>query len=252
MKPDFYTRLYLWLVAHRRAVLLGTLLLTAAALLISLRIDLEEDILATLPQHDQLVDEYKYTLRKFRQIDRLYFDVGVNADDPDKLAAAAEAVETRLATNTAYLRPMKHLESGGQQKVVDFLTGALPNLFTEADAKALETKIQPAEVRDYLTTIRRKLAGPEGMVLKDVVAADPVGMSALVVAKVLPLQTGFGDAQIVDGRITSGDGRHVLLLVEPKFPSSNSRETETLVTDLLLLVADVEKQFPGVHVRHQE
>ena len=248
MKPDFYTRLYLWLVAHRRAVLLGTLMLTVAAFLISLRIDLEEDILATLPQHDQLVDEYKYTLRKFRQIDRLYFDVGVNTDDPDKLAAATEAVVARLATNTAYLRPMKHLESGGQQKVVDFLTGALPNLFTEADAKALETKIQPAEVRDYLTTIRRKLAGPEGMVLKDVVAADPVGMSALVVAKVLPLQTGFGDAQIVDGRITSGDGRHVLLLAEPIISSSNSRETETLVTDLLLMVSDVEKQFPGIHV----
>ena len=101
--------------------------------------------------------------------------------------------------------------------MIDFLTGALPNLFTEADATALAPKLEPAAVREHLTDMRRKLAGPEGMVLKDVVAADPVGMSALVVAKVLPLQTGFGDAQIVDGRITSGDGRHVLLMAEPKF-----------------------------------
>ena len=50
--------------------------------------------------------------------------------------------------------------------------------------------------------MRRKLAGPEGMVLKDIVAADPIWMTELVANKVLPLQTGFGNAQIVDGRIT--------------------------------------------------
>src|SRR4051812_12718184 len=86
------------------------------------------------------------------------------------------------------------------------------------------------------------------MVLKDIVAADPVGMSALVVAKALPLQTGFGDAQIVDGRITSGDGRHVLLVVEPKFSSSDSKQSKPLVTGLLKMVNQVEKEFPGIHV----
>jgi 1-acyl-sn-glycerol-3-phosphate acyltransferase len=248
MKPDLFTRLYLWLMNHRRAVLLATLAVTVTAFLIALRIDLEEDVLAALPQNDQRVDEYKYTLRKFRQIDRLYFDVSVKTDDPEKLAAAVHAVHDRLQTNSTYLRVMEPLEGGGQQKIVDFLTGALPNLFTEADAAALATKLEPAEVREYLTTIRRKLAGPEGMVLKDVVAADPIGMSALVVAKVLPLQTGFGDAQIVDGRITSGDGRHVLLVAEPIFTSSNARASEALVGDLVQMVRDVERQFPGVQV----
>ena len=84
-------------------------------------------------------------------------------------------------------------------------TGALPNLFTEADAEALVPKLEPAAVREFLGVMRRKLAGPEGMVLKDVVAADPVGMSGLVVAKALPLQTGFGQARLEDGRIFSAD-----------------------------------------------
>ena len=55
MKPNLYTRLYLWLVAHRRLVLGVTVLIAAViAIVISLRIDLEEDILDMLPQHDQL------------------------------------------------------------------------------------------------------------------------------------------------------------------------------------------------------
>jgi 1-acyl-sn-glycerol-3-phosphate acyltransferase len=248
MKPDLYTRLHLWLWSHRRIVLGITLLIAAVAIVISSRIDLEEDILATLPQHDKIVDEYRYTIRKFRQIDRVYIDVGINQNDPDKLAAAADEVFAQLLANTNYVRILYRVEFGGQQKIVDFLTGALPNLFTADDAKKLETKIQPGEVRDYLTVMRRKLAGPEGMVLKDVVAADPVGMSSLVAAKALPLQTGFTDAQITDGRITSGDGKHILLLAEPKFPSSNSGESYALVAELMQMTRDVGGKFPGVHV----
>src|SRR5262245_37726840 len=59
-RPDGYTRLYLWLVAHRRPVLAVTFLIAAASMVISSRIDLDEDILAILPQRDRIVDDYKY------------------------------------------------------------------------------------------------------------------------------------------------------------------------------------------------
>ena len=248
MKFDWYTRTYLWLVAQRRWVLTAVILTVAIGTLISTRIDLEEDILATLPQGDTLVDEYRYAVKKFRQIDRVYIDVSVNTDDSDTLASAADQVYARLATNAAYEHFMYRIEMTGQNKVIDFFTSALPNLFTEADVQALAPKLEPSSVREYLAVMRRKLSGPEGMVLKDIVAADPIGMSGLMAAKVLPLQTGFSDSQIVDGRIVSKDGRHVLILAEPKFPSLNSRESTVLVDDLLQLAREAEKQFPGVHV----
>ena len=103
-------------------------------------------------------------------------------------------------------------------------------------------------VRDYLTAMRQRMSGPEGMVLKDVVPADPIGMSALVLNKLLPLQTGFGDAHMEDGRILSADHRHVLLMAEPNFPSSNSRTSAVLVEELLRVATSVGLQYPGVHV----
>ncbi len=248
MNLGLYTRLYLWLVAHRRWVLGVTVLLTAVSVAVSLRMDLDEDILTTLPQNDKLVDEYRYALRKFRQIDRVYIDVGIASGETESLGAAADMVFGVLSTNTAYGRILYHVETGGAQKVINYLTGALPNLFTEEDGPTLASKLEPATVRAHLTDMRRKLAGPEGMVLKDVVAADPVGMTSLVVAKVMPLQTGFGDAQIVESRITSGDGRHILMMAEPKLPSSNSGASQVLVQDLIRLARSVESQFPGVHV----
>ncbi|HVU26415.1 MAG TPA: 1-acyl-sn-glycerol-3-phosphate acyltransferase [Verrucomicrobiae bacterium] len=248
MKSELYTRLYLWLSAHRRAVFFATLLVAAASVWISSRIDLDEDILATLPQRDRTVDDYKYTLRKFHQIDRVYIDVGVTNADSETLARAADAVYATLATNSAFAQITYRFENSGQRQVVDFLTGALPNLFTEADAQILASKLETNSVREFLTVMRRKLAGPEGMVLKDVVAADPIGMSSLVLAKVVPLQTGFGSAHIDDGRLVSSDGRHVLLMAEPKFPSSNSGQSAALVDEMLQTARAVEEEFPGVHV----
>ncbi len=248
MKENLYTRLYLWLVARRWLVLSVVLLVTVAGSFISSRINLQEDILDMLPHNDARVDDYRYALRKFRQIDRVYLDVSVKTDDPDQLAQAADEVFAALSANTNFARITYHIELGGQGRVIDFLTGALPNLFTESDARELEKKLVPAAVREHLTTMRRKLAGPEGMVLKEVVAADPLGMSALVAAKVLPLQTGFGGAQIVDGRITSADGRHVLMTAEPRFPSSDAKASGALVRELLRIAGNVERQFPGVHV----
>lgn len=248
MKDNLYTRLYLWLIARRWLVLPVVCLVTVAGIVISSRINLEEDILDMLPRNDARVDDYRYALRKFRQIDRLYLDVSVNADEPGKLAQAADEVYAALSANTNFVRIMYRIEVGGQGRVIDFLTGALPNLFTEADARELDQKIQPAAVREHLEAMRRKLAGPEGMMLKDVVAADPIGASALVVAKILPLQTGFGGAQIVEGRITSADGRHVLMTAEPGFPSSDSKSSVGLMRELLEAARDVERRFPGVHV----
>lgn len=248
MKPDLYTRFYLWLVAHRRWVLAVTALVMGLAAWVSSRIDLQEDILDMLPRNDVRVDEYRYAIRKFRQIDRAYLDIGINRDDPDSLGHAADAVFARFSTNENFQRITYQIDGGGPGRSLELLTHSLPNLFTEADARELEKKLQPAEVREYLTVMRRKLAGPEGMVLKEVVAADPVGMSALVVTKALPLQSGFGGEQLVDGRITSADGRHVLMLVEPKFGSSDAKASAALVAEMLRVIAEVEKQFPGVHV----
>ncbi len=73
MKPELYPRLYLWLVAHSRAVLLTAGLIAVGCVAISSRIDLEEDILGILPQRDPIVDDYKYTLN----CDSVYISINI-------------------------------------------------------------------------------------------------------------------------------------------------------------------------------
>ncbi len=248
MKPARYQKLYLWLAAHRRAVIFAAIFIAIASVAISSRIGLEEDILGILPDNDQIVDDYKYAINKFGQIDRVYIDVSVTNADPEKLAAAADEFYGTLATNRSFQHITYHIELGNQGRIINLLTGSLPDLFTDADAKSLAAKLETNTIREHLTAMRRKLSGPEGMVLKDVIAADPINMSALVLPKILPLQTGFGGAQVDAGRLTSGDGEHVLMVAEPNFHSSDSKRSAVLVGEMLHSADEVKTNFPGTHV----
>jgi 1-acyl-sn-glycerol-3-phosphate acyltransferase len=128
------------------------------------------------------------------------------------------------------------------------MTGSLPNLFTADDEKILASKLETNSIADYLGSMRRKLAGPEGMLLKDVLAHDAIGMSAIIFPKILPLQTGFGGAHVDDGRLVSSNGNDVLLVAEPKFHSSDSRQSAVIVGDMLRAARETETNFPGARV----
>jgi len=90
--------------------------------------------------------------------------------ETEVLGRAADDFYDRLSTNPAYARITYRVDIRDLRKTLDLLTGSLPNLFTEQDVKVLEAKLQPAAIKEYLTVMRRKLAGPEGMVLKEIVA----------------------------------------------------------------------------------
>ena len=248
MKNELYPKIYSWLVAHRRLVFFTSIVLAAVCLGISSRFRMEEDVLGILPQDDRIVGEYKYTLKKFRQIDRVYMDVGTTNGDTENLGRAADEFYDQLATNDIFAGITYRIEMGNQRQVIGLFTGSLPTLFTADDEKALADKLDTNSIRDYLNVMRRKLSGPEGMVLKDIVAADPIGMSGLVVPKLLPLETGLGGAHVEDGRLLSSNGLHILVVAEPKTPSSDTKGNAVVIGDLLQAAHEVETNFPGTHV----
>jgi hypothetical protein len=209
---------------------------------------LEEDILGILPQHDSIVDEYKYTIRKFHQIDRVYIDVGINQRRCRNARLAADEFYDRARQPTPRSRASLIASNSAASAKSQFSDRRIAESFHRGRCERSDKKLETHSIRAFLTTSRRKLAGPEGMVLKDVIAADPIGMSALVIAKVVPLQTGFGDAHVDDGRLTSSDGKHVLMMAEPKFPSADSKQSAVLVAQMLRVPRAVENNFPGVHV----
>jgi 1-acyl-sn-glycerol-3-phosphate acyltransferase len=240
MLESCVTALYLFLHRHRAAALACALAAVALLAALSLRVRLDQDIRLMLPQGDPLVASFYDTLSKFRPMDRLYIDVSAPRPDPAALGDAADALGARLRALEGIRDVTAAIDLDSARAALERLSVAVPGLFSDEDAAALAGKLEPERIRERLAWFKRNLAGPQGAVLKDVVRRDPVGVTDLLLAKLVPLQAGFGGARIEDGRITSADGRHVLLVAEASFPPADAGRSAGLVAEVLRAAREVE------------
>lgn len=247
---DSLVRLHLFLARHRWLVLLGVGLFAATALLCSGRLKLNEDFTDMLPMSDPAIAEQVEALRQVRQADRLFVDVQTTELDPDRLLQAADRIYGGLREIPELSDFRYHVEPSEMQEVFEQLQARLPTLLGSNDLHELEARLEPAALEKRLAWMKQSMSQPQGMMLKDVVQADPVGLSDTVSGRLRSLQAGAGDAHLVAGRITNADRHHLLLSAVPGFRSSDLRRSAPLVARALQAAREVEAAFPAgaVHI----
>lgn len=237
-------------VARRRLAVVAMLIVSAAvAVVLSLRLKLSEDFTGMLPLADPLIAEQFEAMRLFPQANRLFADVALEADEPDRLARAADAFAEGLRQIDGLDDLRDRLDEAEFQAAWQELQAQWPLLLGPRDLEGLASRLEPTAISNRLVWFKQTLAQPQGFVLKDLLRSDPVGLGDFLSARTQELRAGFGGAQVRDGRITSADGRHVLLSAAPVFPPSDRVRSARLVTAVLALAREVETQHgPGVHV----
>ena len=93
------------------------------------------------------------------------------------------------------------------------------------------------------------MSQPQGLMFKEVAQTDPAGLGDTVSLRLRALQAGTEDARIVAGRITSADGRHVLISATPAFRSSEVKKSAALMDAVLKAARSVESRFPNGSVQ---
>lgn len=252
MLQRLYERTYAALAPHRRAVAVATVLALAFCFWRAARMTPDEDITSFLPSGDATVDAFRLVAEGFHEADQLFFDVG--PDDsavagPADITAAADALNEELEASGLFRRVRYRMSPEQGLALLDWLDAAKPALFGADDRAALEALLTPTAVAERLDEARRRLLEPEGVLQKDMLRRDPLGLRALFLAKLAALQGG-ADVRFAGGRIWSADGRHVLLIAEPTFPSSDTLKSERLFAAIDGAVAAARAAGPAVQVRY--
>lgn len=244
---DWVARAHVFLVRHRRAVLLGFLLICGGALWGVSRLRLSEDFTDMLPLSEPAIAEQFEALRSFRQADRLFVDVSANS--PETLAEAADAMAGALE-NIPGLEDIRHrLDAGGFQAEWERWQKQLPELLDASDLDALRARLQPAAIEKRLAWFRQALSQPQGLLLKDAVLRDPVGLGDALAERLQALRAGLGGVRTTGGRLTSPDGRHALISAVPQFPASNRPRSARLITEVLSAARTVEQRYADAAVK---
>ena len=194
-----------------------------------------EDVLDLLPDTDREVRHYREWLSRFRPLDRIYIVIGP-ADEKQPLSiedmtAAADSLAQSLAADPEHLLENVTYRTGmdAMTQALDLLRGHRAAYFTEENQAALEKKLQPEAVRRNLENWKRILAGSPAPMLAKVFQRDPVGVETDILEKTQSLQPVGGPFRVYQGRLFSQDLRHVLILAQPRYPSTDGHHAPALV-----------------------
>lgn len=246
---ELFVRCHLFLSRRRPMVVLLVIAFAAGALWCSRRLKLNEDFTDMLPMSDPAIAEQVEALKHFRQADRLFVDVQTSELDPERLAAAGDRMNGELR-QVSGLSEFRYLfEATDLQELFEQLQAQLPTLLTSNELHEMEGKLEMAAIEQRLAWMKKAMSQPQGFMLKDVVQNDPVGLGDAVSGRLRLLQAGAGDARIVGGRITSADGRHVLISAVPDFQPSAVKRSAPLLAQVLNAAKRVEREFPAGAVR---
>lgn len=216
-----------WLGRWCGTVLLLSLVLTAASALSLLRLRLDVDLLSMLPQGRERFADYQRYVERFGAQDVAV--AVVRAPDAPGAIRFAAAFEAELANVP---------EVQGVRSRVDLAAfaaalraGALPRLLPLDAYPELERRLTPAAIEQTVRSLRLALAAPGSVGVAGHVAADPLGLGALLGAS---LARSRPDQALQPGSewVVSRDGTRVLLLIRPAEPGYDLEAAARLATAL--------------------
>jgi predicted exporter/trans-aconitate methyltransferase len=179
------------------------------------RIEIDSDIVASLPEGDPVISDAVYIFKNHPVQDQLFIDVGLQADNLEILLACGDQVEKKLNNSGLFknvgLNDVQHLIPD----LMAYIVKNLPVMFT---AKELDNKIKPLlesnEVNKRLQAIYSQLLEMGGIGQAEFISKDPLGLKDLILARLSHLAPSQ-NARIYRGNLISADGRHLLVIANP-------------------------------------
>lgn len=219
---DGLARLAAWLSGRRRAFLLGVLVTLALAAVGLTRFHLREDVTDLLagldvPGQAAAVE----ALTRFGAFDVLLVDVSrPDGADPTPLARALAA---RLEATGELSRVLFELDPAEARATFAALFARRFYLVPPPETPAALDAALEAASRDLMT--------PMSMMLDGAIAKDPLNARAALVERLEALAPAL-ELDTSAGRLMSKDGRHALLVIEPKARALDVAAAQDVLTSI--------------------
>ncbi|MBC8033326.1 MAG: glycerol acyltransferase, partial [Chitinophagaceae bacterium] len=199
------------------------------------RLKFEEDISKVLPK-DKKIAKLNEVFQNSRFLDKLVVMVSLkdsSTTDVDSLAAfAGQLVPSVKEALPAYISKINDkVDDEVALRMFTVIRERLPVYLTEKDYIAIDSLIAPGTVKTSLQQNFRTLTSPSGMILKEMISNDPVGISFIGLKKLQQLQYDE-NFELYNNYVVTRDHKTLLLFITPAFPPSNTGENKILLNGL--------------------
>ncbi len=219
--------------AKRILAVTVTVALVAAGGLFFRQLRLDEDVTSLLPDHDPVVSDYRLVIDNFRALDAVFIDIGVKDGSPEageQVVRAADQLYELLLASNLFERVTYRFSEDRMFSLAQRLPLWKPCLFSAEDLRQIAEAAEPERVGQRLAEAKQALSEPFDPLVQEQVRRDPLGTNGLFAAKLEALSPIARGVTMINGRISTEDGRHVLMIATPKFPGTDTARGEQLVS----------------------
>ena len=213
---------------------------------IASKIEFEEDITKLIPINDKNINTIK-VLKTVNFDDKIIVNISKNPDGSveELTQYAKQFIDTITKTSQSYIKQIQgKIKEDDIQNTLDFVYKNLPLFLDENDYKNISNSINKDSI-DAITLKNYKiLISPSGIVAKNSIIKDPLGLSFIALKKFQ--QLSFGDTFVLhDGFLVSKDKNHLLLFITPALESNETAENSKFIDNLYHVNTYLNKMFKG-------
>ncbi len=205
-----------------------------------------ENIMSLLPLNDGVLAEHVYAMEKFGSSRSMFFEV--STAEPSEAAFAADFLAGQLIKIDGVESVLNDLLPAGAD--ISELVRVAPALFGEADAKLMSEKLSKEQLESRFESFSRRAAsGFSSPLQKEIFLADPIGVLDALFEKISSSEMSVGRGERGNpAKISSRDGRRILLVARASFPSSDTVLSSKIVGEMDAAIGATEREFPGASI----
>jgi len=227
------------------SALLLLLVLFGLVFLVS-KIRFEEDISKLIPINED-AQELQKVLKTVNFTDKIIVNIqrSDSSEIEDLTEYASEFIDSLQANSKDYIKNIRgKVNEDDLQRTMDFVYENLPLFLEREDYKTIAEKLQKDSIAARTEANYRTLISPSGIVSKEIILKDPLGLSFIALKKLRQLGV-TDDFVLKDGFLVSKDEKNILLFITPKFGSSETADNSRFAEQLYALQNSLDKKFAG-------
>lgn len=238
----FLISIYRFFHNHRFLFFLFLAILLGFILLFASKIRLEENI-TTLTSGKNSLSRYEYVIRNFKFADKLIVHLSLkdtNAKaNPEYLVSIAGTLRDSLLSrlDSTYIRQiLLQFNDSLFQIALSIIDQHFPLFLTDADYITIDSLMQPEHLESLLKSNYKMMVLPTGMLFRERMVKDPLGISGLAFKKLYSLKPD-DQYTLYNGSVFSPDKKHLMMFITPANASSETKKNSKLISNLEKFIA---------------
>mgnify|MGYP003498850754 FL=1 len=209
------------------------------------KITFEEDITRIIPKNDQS-DLTAKVLKQLNFSDKITVIIEKDKNGTvDDLAETATVFLDSIALCTDYIKEIQgKVEDENIQETFDFVYNNLPLFLDDADYAQIDKKLNSDSISVQVERNYRTLISPTGIVAKEFILNDPLGISFIALKKLQQLSVG-DEFQLKNGFLVTKDESKLLLFITTKLSGTETEKNTLFVEKLNAVKSNLNAQFKG-------